>query len=572
VLSGFTVNSATQITATVPCPATTGTISVTTPGGTGTSAGSFTVTAPGVPVVSSFNPTSGPVSQNVEVAGCHFIGVTDVRFNGLTASAFHADYTWRIIATVPPGATTGPISVTAPGGTGTSTSNFTVSPWITSFSPTSGPVGTVVTITGANFTGATTVKFKNKSAAFTVNSATQITATVPSGATTGKISVTTPAGTGSSAGNFTVTGGAFLAPFFLRPSGRDEVERVASLSFAQVGHGFDMGWSAERFPGHPLDLSFDGGGAASPEDLPEESFEATEPLASVSPASVTAVGRRYFFYTPEMSLMAETELTTNPGAPAVLYEYIWFNGQPVAQVDAGPVTHWTFTDHLGTPLILTDTAGAIYWRAEHEPYGKIFALRTADQHQPLRLPGQEAEQLNLGPNGATERSYNIFRWYRNGWGRYTQPDPIDLRESENLFGYASQNPVFFLDPTGLCCEAVDRTRDLLLALELVRTHNEGSFVNQICSGSLKGCGHNAAINVDLLNRNLKCYVARVVDAGPFRSKYYKPELFKLIPHSFAVLEPIDACLCPPPGSLTPIVVDNYLSGPSLTPITHYWRW
>jgi hypothetical protein len=88
----------------------------------------------------------------------------------------------------------------------------------------------------------------------------------------------------------------------------------------------------------------------------------------------------------------------------------------VAQVDAGTTTHWTFTDHLGTPTIQTDTSAAIYWRAEHEPYGKVFALRSADQHQPLRLPGQEAEQLNLGPNGATERSYNIFRWYRPTWG------------------------------------------------------------------------------------------------------------------------------------------------------------
>jgi RHS repeat-associated protein len=310
-----------------------------------------------------------------------------------------------------------------------------------------------VTITGANFTGAATVKFKNKSASFTVNSSTQITATVPSGATTGKISVTTPAGTGTSSSNFTVTGGASMTPLFRRPGGQDEVEvrGLPLCPWPQAGHGlFHVGRAGESFH-----LSFDGGGAASPEDLREESFEATEPLASLSPASVTAVGRQYFFYTPEMSLMAETELTTNPGAPAVLYEYIWFNGQPVAQIDAGPVTHWTFTDHLGTPLIQTDTAGAIYWRAEHEPYGKVYALRTADQHQPLRLPGQEAEQLNLGPNGGTERSYNIFRWYRNGWGRYTQGDPVGLDDDPNLFAYAVDNPILSIDSLGLkaevCC-------------------------------------------------------------------------------------------------------------------------
>jgi IPT/TIG domain len=74
----------------------------------------------------------------------------------------------------------------------------TSAPTITSFSPTSGPVGATVTINGTNFTGATSVKFNGVSATFIVNSATKITATVPTGATTGRISVTTPGGTATS--------------------------------------------------------------------------------------------------------------------------------------------------------------------------------------------------------------------------------------------------------------------------------------------------------------------------------------------------------------------------------------
>ena len=91
-----------------------------------------------------------------------------------------------------------------PFGTGTTTPT-PVPPTITSFSPTSGRVGTVVTIDGTNFTGATRVVFGSVVAAFTVVSATRITATVPSRARTGRIGVTTPTGTATSAASFTVT-------------------------------------------------------------------------------------------------------------------------------------------------------------------------------------------------------------------------------------------------------------------------------------------------------------------------------------------------------------------------------
>ncbi len=77
-------------------------------------------------------------------------------------------------------------------------------PTISSFSPSSGAVGTSVIITGSNFTGASSVKFNGTAASFTVNSATQITTTVPTGATTGTISITTSAGTATSVGSFTV--------------------------------------------------------------------------------------------------------------------------------------------------------------------------------------------------------------------------------------------------------------------------------------------------------------------------------------------------------------------------------
>jgi hypothetical protein len=164
------------------------------------------------PTISSFSPTSGPVGTSVTIHGNNFSGpdVTSVTFDGAPAT-FTIDNPQKITATVPTGATTGPIAVMSPDGTATSSTNFAVTmtgaPTITSFNPTSGPVGTSVRINGTNFTGATAVSFDNVNAqGFAVNGAgTRITVAVPTGATTGPIRVTTPSGTATSPTNFTVT-------------------------------------------------------------------------------------------------------------------------------------------------------------------------------------------------------------------------------------------------------------------------------------------------------------------------------------------------------------------------------
>jgi len=213
--TSFQVNSSTDITAHVPSGATTGPIAVTTPDGTGASSTNFTVTTSGgnPPAVTSFSPASGAAGTNVSITGTGFTGVTGVTFNGTTASfTFNSDTS--VSARVPTGATTGPIAVTTPNGTGTSSTSFTVTtppqrPTISGFSPTSGRRGSSVTITGTNFSGATSVKLGVYAASYTVNSSTKITAVVPSAARVGyqyKWSVTTAGGTATSFSYFRVTG------------------------------------------------------------------------------------------------------------------------------------------------------------------------------------------------------------------------------------------------------------------------------------------------------------------------------------------------------------------------------
>jgi hypothetical protein len=175
----------------------------------GTWWGRFALEAGGVPpAITSLNPASGGVGTVVTLSGSKFIDTTGVTFNGVKASSFQIESSSRLIATVPAGATTGPITVSTLDGTATSPSSFSVlpTPSITSFFPNRGAANASVQISGLNFGGTTAVQFNSiGSPAFTVDSASQITAQVPDNATTGSITVTTPSGTTTSSAAFTVT-------------------------------------------------------------------------------------------------------------------------------------------------------------------------------------------------------------------------------------------------------------------------------------------------------------------------------------------------------------------------------
>ena len=148
---------------------------------------------------------SGVVGSSIGVLGQNFTGTTKVSFSGVPSSYTVISDTY-LTATVPNGAKTGSVTVTKTGSTLKSNSIFRVTPQITSFNPPSGPVGISVVITGVSLIQTTKVTFRGvKATAFTRNSDTQLTATVPVGAKTGTIVVTTPGGTATSAGMFTVT-------------------------------------------------------------------------------------------------------------------------------------------------------------------------------------------------------------------------------------------------------------------------------------------------------------------------------------------------------------------------------
>lgn len=152
-----------------------------------------------VPAISAFTPTATSTCNNVTITGSNFDNnLFGVSFNGVPATSFAMVSATEINVTIPPAASTGPISVITGGGIAYSTDDFTVNnpaPAISSVTPTSGTLSTTMTITGTNLTCASAVTVGGISVMnYTVNSATQITATIGQGAT-GDVVVTTAGGT-----------------------------------------------------------------------------------------------------------------------------------------------------------------------------------------------------------------------------------------------------------------------------------------------------------------------------------------------------------------------------------------
>lgn len=154
-----------------------------------------------IPSISSISTGQGGQGTSVVITGTNFLDASTVTFNGVSA-AFTINSQTQITATVPAGCGSGPIVVGNGAGNSNNSGTFNSVPSISSFTPTIGGPGVSVTISGINFNSASAVKFNGVTASYTVNSDTQITATVPSGAAVGPISVTTSDGTATSALSF----------------------------------------------------------------------------------------------------------------------------------------------------------------------------------------------------------------------------------------------------------------------------------------------------------------------------------------------------------------------------------
>lgn len=165
-----------------------------------------------VPTVTSISPNMGSTAggTSITITGTNFItGATGVTIGGVAATNIVVVNSTTITATTPAGsAGTASVLVTTTNGTNVANTLFSyvVVPTVTSISPTSGSTygGGVVTISGANFTGVTSVTIRGVAANYTLVNSTTITATTPANTEgTASILVTTSGGTNSANTLFT---------------------------------------------------------------------------------------------------------------------------------------------------------------------------------------------------------------------------------------------------------------------------------------------------------------------------------------------------------------------------------
>jgi RHS repeat-associated protein len=132
----------------------------------------------------------------------------------------------------------------------------------------------------------------------------------------------------------------------------------------------------------------------------------------------------------------------------VFAEHVWLmpdsdegGWEPLALLGASTLSY-VHGDHLGVPVVITNTAGTSINDMQADPFGRRF--RTASASQPrstLAFPGQIID--------IADRHYNLYRDYDPTLGRYLQADPIGLEGGDIVYSYVGGNPVNAIDPEGL---------------------------------------------------------------------------------------------------------------------------
>jgi RHS repeat-associated protein len=225
--------------------------------------------------------------------------------------------------------------------------------------------------------------------------------------------------------------------------------------------------------------------------------------------------------------------------------FVYLGGEVIALQSTDGNFYWVHSDHLSSGRMLTNTAGAVVYRGDFDPFGQVAYEWSASGNVNLntrKFTGYERD--------ATGLDYARARTYTSSWGRFVQADPLgsgyqgqrpnpmgaaknDRPQTLNRYSYVSNDPTNFDDPSGLlrrspddgcvCCgsdptggggdggSSPSSPPKITVLFTLVSTDVERFTGRTLCY--YRACSPNRCYSalVDVLPRGSKCDWGKEVD-------------------------------------------------------------
>ncbi len=272
----------------------------------------------------------------------------------------------------------------------------------------------------------------------------------------------------------------------------------------------------------------------------------------------------------------DTGFTNTAGTFEKTTDIFYFAGRPVAQrnsyVGGVPGLIYLTTDHLGAPMLATDSDGASYWKGGFEPFGEAYTF-FGDSEMFLRFPGQWDDPSWHTSGRVADLYFNVNRWYDSATGGYTAPDPLGIQGSAYSYRYAINNPLFYYDRLGLvesadycaCCTDEGTSKEFR---EITNYALANGHKYRVSSYAMRG-GCNAA--ADQLQRDIErdigpaCWITKpqlTVKQTGLNVAFYKTVGYPFYVHRVVELTPCS------PGSIfnQEIGIDPYKGVGPIGPI------